>query len=79
MLMSVFTGTGGPPRLGFIVLGINTDSGVLGKRSGWRSISITSACRVTAQNGSKPSTSTRATGSSRRSRAAIACQPAGSA
>ena len=54
-LISVFTGTGGPPLATFIALGISTDSRVFGKRSGWRSISITSAWRVTAQNGSKPS------------------------
>ena len=78
MLISVFTGTGGPPLRAFIADGISTDSGVFGKRSAWRSISITSACRVTAQNGSKPSASMRATGSSRRSRAATACQLSGS-
>src|SRR5882762_8922835 len=53
---------------------IKTGDIVFVNLSGWRSISMTSACRVTAWKGAKPSASTRWIGSCLRSHAAVWCQ-----
>ena len=85
MWISVLIGTGGAPGSASAPWAAAPSSDVFGKRSGWRSISIRSAWRVTAQNGSKPSASMRGTGvlaaESRGDRvpaAAGRCRPCGS-
>ena len=59
--------------------GASVGTGALVNRSGWRSISITSACLVIAQNSGNFGTVTRRIGDSARMRAAVACHDTGSA
>ena len=60
-------------------LGVRVGTGALVKISGFRSISMMSACLVTAQNSGYFSTSTFKIGDSSRIRLAFACHSKGSA
>src|SRR5271156_2828498 len=79
MLISVFNIGPNSRILAVRSLVCRTDAIVLWNLSFCRSISITSACLVTAQNGSNRGTSIRQTGSVFRSRAATLCQACKSA
>ena len=75
--MSVCTGVS--PIVAMRFDGVSTGIGALVKSSGCRSISITSACLVMAQNSGNPGSDTRMIGDSARMRAAAACHATGSA
>src|SRR5271156_6592175 len=79
MLMSVFNIGPNSRILAVRSLVCRTDAIVLWNLSFCRSISITSACLVTAQNGSNRGASILQTGSAFRSRAATLCQACKSA
>jgi hypothetical protein len=77
--MSVFTGGAAASLPGACARGVSVGTGAFVKISGWRSISMTSACLVMAQNPGKSGSATLRTGAWTRMRLAAACQRPGSA